>query len=451
MGLGLHGGGIASARFFSRHGAQVTVTDLRSEEVLAPSLAALEGLPVRFVLGRHEMADFTGADLVVKNPAVPRTSPYLAAAQWVETDISVFLQLNRRPVLAVTGSKGKSTSVSALFEIMKKAFPDPFLGGNITVSPLTFLERCGEASDSPVILELSSWQLADLRPPELLKARIALITNIMADHQNRYDSMYDYVLDKLRILAGQQRDDAALFFYDDEYGKKLAPHAKGRRYFYSAEPLPPDIEGAALAGDEGIARIGGKDELILPRRIRMKGIHNRLNLLAAGFIARLYGVDSPIIVERLADFGGIEHRFEMVAVIDGVTWINDSAATIPEATSAALRSLDGQVHLITGGTDKKLSFELFKTAALLPATIHLLAGTATDRMVEILRQEGRIYRGPFDSLEEAVRSAGEAAEPGDTVLFSPGSTSFGMFLNEFDRGLKFKELVAGMARRENRE
>lgn len=445
MGLGLHGGGIASTRFFSEQGAEVTVTDLRSREILAPSIAALEDLPVRFVLGRHEMDDFSGADLVIKNPAVPRSSPYLASAVRVETDISVFLQLNRRPVLAVTGSKGKSTTVSALAVVMKMVYPDAVLGGNITVSPLSFAEECTAPSDSPVILELSSWQLADLVPPELLRARIALITNIMADHQNSYDGMDHYVRDKLRILAGQQAGDAALFFHDDTYGREMAKHAGGRKYFYSARPLPVDLEGAYLNGKEGFARNGGREELILPRDIRMRGIHNRLNLLTAGFIARLYGVEPTTIAESLSHFGGIEHRLEAVAEIDGVNWINDSAATIPEATTAALRSLEGRVHLITGGTDKKLSFELFETVVGLPASIHLLEGTATDRMVEIFKRKGRDFSGPFDNLGKAIRSARAVAGPGDTVLFSPGSTSFGMFLNEFDRGRRFKELVAELA------
>ena len=158
MGLGLNGGGLASARFLAERGAIVTVTDMKDEAALADSLSALEGLPIRFVLGRHELDDFRSADMVVKNPAVRPGSPFLLAAKTVETDISLFLRLSPSPVIAVTGSKGKSSVASAIHHILSKSGLPVFLGGNITVSPLTFLDRCG--SEDPVVLELSSWQLA---------------------------------------------------------------------------------------------------------------------------------------------------------------------------------------------------------------------------------------------------------------------------------------------------
>ncbi|MDY7027973.1 MAG: UDP-N-acetylmuramoyl-L-alanine--D-glutamate ligase, partial [Spirochaetota bacterium] len=140
MGLGLHGGGIATARFLAGQGAELTVTDLRDEETLRPSMEQLRGLPIRYVMGRHEMEDFSGADMVIKNPAVRRSSPYLKAARRVETDLTLFLRLNRRPVLAVTGSKGKSTTVSVLHAIAKREYPEALLGGNITISPLSFVQ-----------------------------------------------------------------------------------------------------------------------------------------------------------------------------------------------------------------------------------------------------------------------------------------------------------------------
>ena len=167
MGLGVHGGGLASALFFARRGAEVTVTDLRGPDALAPSIERLAGLPVRYVLGRHDVADFESADLVIKNPAVPTGSPFLAAARDravpVETDVSVFLSLARCPVIAVTGTKGKSTTASAIHHGLLRASPRARLGGNITVSPLEFLDDL--APTDPVVLELSSWQLGDLGGP----------------------------------------------------------------------------------------------------------------------------------------------------------------------------------------------------------------------------------------------------------------------------------------------
>ncbi|HAK47501.1 MAG TPA: UDP-N-acetylmuramoyl-L-alanine--D-glutamate ligase, partial [Spirochaeta sp.] len=192
MGLGLHGGGSASARFFAESGAIVTVTDLHSREVLQPSIQALSDLSIRYVLEKHEISDFENADIIIKNPAVKPDSPYLKAASdagaEIETDISTFLRMNRRPVIAVTGSKGKSTTVSALYHVLKKINPDSDLGGNITVSPLTFFSDEKNGSGAPVILELSSWQLADIAGRNLLNPAAAAITNIMHDHQDRYQS-----------------------------------------------------------------------------------------------------------------------------------------------------------------------------------------------------------------------------------------------------------------------
>ncbi len=444
MGLGLHGGGIASVRFLADQGADLTVTDLRDEETLRPSMEQLSDLPIRYVLGRHEMEDFSGADLVIKNPAVRRNSPYLKAARRVETDITLFLGLNRRPILAVTGSKGKSTTVSALHAIAKRAHPDALLGGNITISPLSFAGQCSEPSMSPVILELSSWQLADIEPISLLTPHIALITNILADHQNAYNSMDEYVEDKKRIFAGQGPSAFSICPYDDAYRDTLSAQAGGRLLYFSAHELPDGMEGAFFRGKSGYIHASGYDDEIVPAETSLPGPHNRLNLLAAGMMARLTGIDSALIREITGEFSGIEHRLELVRTVAGVRWYNDSAATIPEATAAAVRSLEGRIHLITGGTDKKLSFDAFTEIIRDPAGIHLLAGSATERMIEILQQEKVPFRGPFDTLQDAVDSAAAAAAAGDAVLFSPGSTSFGMFLNEFDRGRQFKEIVSGL-------
>ena len=442
MGLGLHGGGIASARFFAEHGAHVTVTDLRNEQTLSPSLEKLADLPIRYILGRHENEDFTSADLVIKNPAVPRKSKYLQLARQVETDISVFLRLNTRPLIAVTGSKGKSTTVSALHQIMKAADPQVLLGGNITVSPLTFLEECLSPSSSPVILELSSWQLADIQPITLLQPRIAVITNILADHQNSYENMQEYADDKARIFAGQDAESPSICFFDDSYGPWFAENTPGQPLFYSASPLPPEIgDGAFLDAGRGYYRVNNTLHEIVPPEVNVAGVHNRLNLLVAALIATIQGVPTEVIHREGAAFSGIEHRMELVEVIHRVRWYNDSAATIPDATAAGLRSLDGKVHLIVGGTDKQLDFSPLNAAWSLASSIHLLKGSASDHMQKALAQQQVPFSGPFDTLGSAVLSARSAASPGDAVLFSPGSTSFGMFLNEFDRGRAFKALV----------
>ncbi len=444
MGLGLHGGGLASALFFARHGAAVTVTDLRSADILKPTLEKLRAFTISYTLGRHEIKDFTEADIVIKNPAVPAESPFLQAAKRIETDISVFLSLNKYPVIAVTGSKGKSTTVSALYDGMKEIFPLTKLGGNITVSPLTFIDSCMKPSTDPVILELSSWQLADIKGKNLLHPETAIITNIMPDHQNRYRNMDAYVADKKLIYTDMQERDALLCNYDDPYGKIFAAETKSSVLFISAYPLPADIDGLYLKNGEGFIQVKGKKEKILPSHTRLLGPHNKLNLLFAAGAMINRGLDSRFISRTLANFRGIPHRMEEVAVVHGTTWYNDSAATIPQATIAAIKSIPSPFRLICGGTDKALQFEGFTEALTVPRMVYFLEGSATDRMIPLLKKENIPYRGPFKDLETAVTYAHEDSSPGESVLFSPGATSFGMFLNEFDRGDKFRDIVKNL-------
>lgn len=442
MGLGLNGGGVASARFFAEHGAAVTATDLRDERTLAPSLEQLSGLPIRFVLGGHEAADFSGADIVIKNPSVRRDSPFLALAPRVETDLTVFLSLCRNPIVAVTGSKGKSTTVSAIHHVLVRVAPGARLGGNITVSPLTFLDTLDPAD--PVVLELSSWQLADLRDSRALKPTVALITNIMPDHQNMYSDMDEYAADKRAIYAEQDRSDWTLLNYTDRYTESFAAETKGTVRYFSPEPLPEKLDGAFLDGAHGMLRTGTELVRVVPEELAIRGEHHRLNLLSAALALVTYGVPAGTVAEGLRDFPGIEHRLERVAEKRGVTFYNDSAATIPQAAAAAVKSFACPVVLITGGTDKSLEFESFLEAAHIPKKILLLEGTATDKLIPVLKAAGIGYLGPYDNLTAAFERACAEAESGDAVLLSPGAASFGMFLNEFDRGNRFKALVRAL-------
>jgi UDP-N-acetylmuramoylalanine--D-glutamate ligase len=447
MGLGLHGGGSASAEFFAKAGARVTVTDLRDEETLRPSIEALSEYNIRWVLGRHDIGDFSSADIVIKNPAVRPDSPYLAAAKRVETDISTFLTLNNRPVIAVTGSKGKSTTVSALHWVLKSVFPETDLGGNITVSPLTFLSEKKNSSGSPVVLELSSWQLADLRGRGLLKPCAAAITNIMHDHQDRYNSMKDYADDKAVIFESQSADDILMLNIDSEFTQDFEAAATSRKFFITAGEI--NKNGASISSDgSGIWTENGKTTRILAADNILKGNHNKLNLLTAASLLLKYGIDTEIIIQGLSVFPGIAHRLEFIREARGLRWYNDSAATIPEAAAAAVESFSEPLHLITGGTDKQLDFTVLVVAAPAAASISLLSGSGTDKILRLL-DAGKIpYDGPFDNLQDAVINACNraAAHPGSgaelqAAVLSPGCASFGMFKNEFDRGDQFRTVI----------
>ena len=441
MGLGLHGGGLESARFFASKGAIVTVTDLRDEKILAPSLAALAALPLRLVLGRHEVADFRDADLVIKNPAVKPTSPYLAAARAVESDISVFLKYSASPLAAVTGSKGKSSTVSAIHHGFQTSGVDSLLGGNIAVSPLSFLDST--APGKPVVLELSSWQLADLRGKGVLKPLAAVITAIMSDHMNYYSSMDEYVADKRLIYAGQGPGDYTICDLDSDWGKSFAAETRACPLYYSASPHAVRgawLEEGSLAGFSRISpEAGALPEEILPTDIKVPGLHMRKNLLAAGLVLEVFGLGPAAIREAMASFPGVEHRLEFFAEAGGVRWYNDSAATIPQAVEAALSSFARPVVLIAGGSDKNIDFGPSAAAFASAESVILLSGSGTDRLMPALADRGIGWNGPFGDLDEAIREAGRLARPGSAVLLSPGCASFGMFLHEFDRGRKFKE------------
>ncbi|MBN2051283.1 MAG: UDP-N-acetylmuramoyl-L-alanine--D-glutamate ligase [Spirochaetales bacterium] len=442
MGLGLHGGGAAAARFFAARGCRVTVTDLRNAEVLSPSIQALADLPVRFVLGKHPEELFTGADLVIKNPAVPPSSPLLKLARRIETDISVFLRYNTSPVVAVTGSKGKSTTASAIHFCLKTEKPDSRLGGNITVSPLTFLDEEDRDPLSPVVLELSSWQLADLKASGLLKPAVAVLTIILPDHLDRYGTMEAYVADKRLIYRNQTEEDYTLCLKDDPWGRLFYGETPGHPFYYTADSLDAGEPGLYLDSEgRGFIRRAGREEEILPPRVRLPGRHNRINLLAAGGACALLGMEASAVGKALAEFPGIEHRLEYLSTRRGVDIYNDSAATIPEAAAAGVLSFQRPVVLLAGGTDKELDFGPFLQAAKQTKGIALLAGTATDKLLPLLKAEGITPAGPYAGLDEALLKAFELTDPGDVLLFSPGCTSFGMFLNEFDRGRKFKAAV----------
>ena len=460
MGLGLHGGGIESARYLAGLGAELTVTDLRDEKALAPSMEKLMSVPIRYVLGKHDIEDFLKADIVIKNPGVHADSPYLKAAKCIETDISLFLAACPAKILAVTGSKGKSTVSSALYHVLNESLEKKagltkgkvYLGGNITISPLSFLNALNE--NDTVALELSSWQLGDLRGKNLLKPRAAIITPIMKDHLDSYASMEAYINDKRLIYQNQDNEDATIA-KDDEWGRSFLGESRGRALVYSDKPLEKGASGGWISGTEapGYARLWESSNIkekpgnvveVVPGHPLVPGLHQKLNLMAAALTLLDLGLDAGFIKDCLGRFPGIEHRLEFFHESGGIRFYNDSAATIPEAAAAAIMAFDRTPLLVTGGTDKGLDFTPLARAAAKARGIVLLAGTGTEKLKALLDRQNTGYRGPFDSLDAAIRAVLETAIPGDIVLLSPGCTSFGMFHNETDRGLKWKEGVRNL-------
>ena len=447
MGLGMHGGGAASARYCVESGADVTITDLRSEEELGGAMAAIDGLPARLVLGRHDPADFRSADIVVKNPAVRRDVGLLREARRIETDISLFLAGYSGPVLAVTGTKGKSSTAAALHYVLQAIHPDARLGGNITVSPLSFHREL--SGTEPVVLELSSFQLGDLSitPGGTglgTRFSLAMITNIMPDHQDYYGSMEEYAADKTIIYRALGPDAWCILSNGDPWSNTFEPPHVDRvvRIGRYDTAIDCPTAGALLEDGIGILRMPGREAVtVLTPDTRLRGEHMRMNLLFAGVAAWLAGVPERIVRDRLQQFPGIPHRLEHLRTINGVSFVNDSAATIPDAVLAAVNTFAEPVHLIAGGSDKGVAVDAFVGIAGQVRSLHLLAGTATERIANLLRTRGLHCGGPYPSLDEAFRAAASRAARGEVVLLSPGCASFGMFRNEFDRGEQFRRLV----------
>lgn len=478
MGLGLNGGGEACVRFFLKHGANVLATDMKTEEQLLPTIKKLAEDPeldtsrLTYRLGEHLIEDFEKADCVIKNPGVKiEGNKYLAAARAIETDISIFLHFTKAPVIAVTGSKGKSSTVSAAHYGLNKAGFTAFLGGNITVSPLTFLEKTNE--NTPVVLELSSWQLADLRGRGALKPKICVITKIVPDHQNWYHAMEPYVADKRLIYADQTAADYSIFDYEGDepgtgpeaggtWGDFFASETKAQVLRYAKDSVTDkncrNFYGVYQSKDEdgsfcGKAMLPGmKNPEIIMKNLIVPGEHMKINALNAALILKLMGVSSEKCVEIMSTWPGIDHRLQFFHENNGVRFFNDSCATVPEAAAAASQSFGKPVYLLTGGTDKGLELTPLadcltgKSNAEFPVKdLYLLAGSATDKILPALNEAGVKYNGPFNSLNEMLSALkndlSATAHQDDIVVFSPGATSFGMFTNEFDRGNKYMAAV----------
>lgn len=416
MGLGVQRGGLGVARFMREHGADLVVTDLRSEVELAPSLAALGPQGVRYVLGRHDADDFERADIVVRNPAVPAGSPYLKAARdagaFIEMEFTLFLRWCRQArVIGVTGTRGKTTTATALHAMLAAGGERSVLAGNMRVSALAQLHEIPPGST--VVLELSSAQLEGLAGTGL-RTRGAIVTNLMADHLDRYDDMQAYAEAKAPLVANQRADDWAVIPAGRGWPDWFAARAGGRVVRPDAEQEPPGWADALLAGR-----------------------HNRANLALAAAAARQAEVDEIAIARAVRGFGGVAARQDLVGFIDGVRAYNDTTATTPEAALAALAAIPGPWVLIAGGSDKRLDFaplaERLRAADGLRGVV-LLPGRGTDR----LRPQLTGCRiSDADDMAEAVDRALALARPGDAVLLSPACASFGLFSNEFDRGDQF--------------
>jgi len=426
MGLGLLGRGVGDIAYLAEQGADLLVTDLKSAEQLAASIEQLKEFKnIEYVLGEHRLEDFRGRDMVIKAAGVPQDSPYIAEARKagipIKMSASLFVELTEIPVVGITGTRGKSTTTHLIHGMLKQAGMNVLLGGNVRgVSTLALLPEVKE--DSIALMELDSWQLQGFGEAQL-SPNVSVFTTFFPDHMNYYrDDMKAYLADKANIFLYQKPEDTLVL------GSQCA-------------------EQIQLAYEEKIAAhvvVAGAHDFRADWKFNLPGEHNRYDAALAVEAARALDIDEEDIQEALAHFAGVPGRLELVRTVDGVDYYNDTTATTPDATLAALQALGekyaGKVILIMGGADKNLDMSaMLKAIPEYTKRVELLAGTGTER-VRAQLPDAEVY----DNLAAAVGNARRNAQPGDAILLSPGFASFGMFTNEFDRGDQFVSLVKGL-------
>ncbi|MBU0618682.1 UDP-N-acetylmuramoyl-L-alanine--D-glutamate ligase [Patescibacteria group bacterium] len=428
MGLGLQGGGVGDANFFTQIGCQVTATDLKSAEELTPSLKRLDS-SVKLVLGRHENQDFQTPDLIIKNPAVVPESPYLKIARQAKVPISLstslFAAYCPAKMIGITGTRGKSTTAQLIFNICRRAGKKVKLGGNVRgVATLPLLK--GLTLSHWMVLELSSWELAGFHQQKI-SPQVAIFTNIYPDHLNRYHSMNDYIFDKTAIFKYQAKENYLIINQDNAETQQLAEQAKSRVIYFSQVDWLPEWP------------------------LKLLGQHNRANAAAALRAALILGLDQDLIKYTIGQFSGLAYRLESRATVAGVEFINDTTSTTPIAGEKALQAINKPVVLLAGGASKKLPLAAFaKMIRQKAKAVVLLDGSATDELARLIKKFGGRQKiaGRFANFSQAMETAYELASPGEAVLLSPGCASFGMFKNEFDRGDQFNHIVEQLAHEE---
>lgn len=447
LGLGQYpkGSGVSAALFFARAGATVRVTDQKTAKELEGNVAQLKKFKnVVFHMGGHDLKDIAWADLVVRNPRVRPSSPEMREAarlgKRIESDVSLFMDRCPCPVIGITGTRGKSTTTTLVTEMLKASGKRVWIGGNITISPLTFLSSVKDTD--LVVLELSSW-LLETTGAVGLSPEFSLITNLMRDHLNTYDGMDDYAEAKAQIFRHQNQDGVVVLNADDDYGREWMKEAPGRVLsFGSSKKTDATLTKKDLVWKDPKT---GKNEVLLSRaQVRLIGDHNAMNVLAAALLARTAGASTAAVRRVAKTFKGVADRLEEIAAINGVRFVNDTTSTTPDATIAAVKALaplSRTIHLIAGGADKELEFgELAKLLKSQKVHVTVFEGTAFAEFSKALRKAGVAFER-VGSMREAFDVHLAMAEKGDTILLSPGCASFGIFKNEFERGEQFKKLV----------
>jgi UDP-N-acetylmuramoylalanine--D-glutamate ligase len=441
--VGLGRSGVASALFLQSRGARVTVSDAKSQAQLREQIPTLLDAGIAVETGAHGERTFRNQDLIVVSPGVPVDAEPLVQAralgQPVIGEIELASQFLPGPIVAITGSNGKTTTTTLVGKIIAASGFKTLVGGNIGTPAISLAEQA--TADTTIVLEVSSFQLETIRT---FRSKVAVVLNVTPDHLDRHRTFAAYVDAKARIFENQQADDFAVLNADDPTCVELAKRTRGQVFWFSRER---EMERGAFVRDGKVVflRNGSPQAVLAVSEIPLKGSHNLENVLAAVCAGALMGCSPETIRSAIANFKAVEHRLEYVATIGGVEYYNDSKATNVDATMKALQSFPANIHLILGGKDKGSDYTILNNLLRERVKSVYTIGAAAEKIQSHIKGTTQIVSSA--TIESAVKQAAAVVQPGDVVLLAPACASFDQFENYEHRGRVFKDLVGQLAAR----
>ena len=439
--VGLGKSGVASALFMKAHGARVTVSDTKSGDELRNEIPVLLDHGITVETGGHGERTFRGQDLIVVSPGVPVDAPPLVQArslgETVIGEIELAAQFLPGPVVAITGSNGKTTTTTLTGEIMAAAGLPTLVGGNIGTPAISLAERA--KPDTVIVLEISSFQLETI---QTFRPIVAVVLNVTPDHLDRHRTFEIYTNAKARIFENQQASDFAVLNADDPTCVAMGARTRAQVFWFSRQK---EVQQGAWVRDGNIVFRDekGQREILQVSEIPLKGAHNLENVLAAVCTGVLMGCAPEKIRQAVHNFKAVEHRLEYVATINRVDYYNDSKATNVDATVKALESFPANIHLILGGKDKGSPYTVLNDLIRQRVKRIYTIGAAAPKIEAEIQGATEVVHA--ETLENAIKRAHAVAQPGDIVLLAPACASFDQFKSYEHRGKVFKDIVGGLA------
>ena len=436
--VGMAATGMAAAEFLSQQGATVIVTEIKTADMLGDYPRRLRSLNVELEMGQHAPATFDSADVIVLSPGVDPAALPLARARAkgipIVSEVELASWFLTPPLIAITGTNGKSTTTALIGHLLFAWGKKVFVGGNIG-TPLTQYLLGDDAADY-IVAEISSFQLEAITT---FRPFISLLLNVGEDHLTRHPTLAAYAAAKARIFQNQGVNDWAVLNHDDMIVRSLIPQIKAQLLLFSREQQGGDLGAWFEAPDTVVYKGKSKEERFSLARVKIKGMHNVENIMAAVAAAMICGAPREIIQDALDTFAGLEHRLELVGEWRGVSVYNDSKATNVASALTALKSLDAPIILLAGGRDKGGSYAPLRGVMKERVKALILMGEAKEKMRAAFQDLLPIYI--VAGMEEGVRLAWNIAQGGEAILLSPACSSYDMFHDYEDRGRIFKEIV----------